>query len=344
MQDESPRVSRVVGGLHRLAFVFVVAMIAAVASERMFWFWSPGLAEHLAVSAFYALAAGVLLWAVARHRVDSWWSLMLALPLFSLVVEGVITPVVYSGGPLVPVFPAWFAFWHGVLAAGLLVFGVRWMLVTDRRRLVTLTSVGLGGFWAVWSSTLWLPENLEDPELIEAEGGPLHVLDPGEFTLYAALFTGVVIVGHMILTRIWPTSFEPSATTVRVVGVLVFAWAAMWTVAVPWALPMFVAYWWLQRWGLRRHERVATEPTLLARLAGPVAPLAYLSLAPMAVVAAGTYAALWELDPSPDGLRTIMWSTIAIQGMAGFGLMVASLRRAGRVENDQTLEPVGPRV
>ena len=111
-------------GLQHLAFVFVVSLIAAVGSERMFWFWSTGLDEHLFVSAFYSVATAVTLWAIDRYRVSTWWSLWLASPLFALVVEGVITPVTYSGGPFVPIFPAWFAFWHGVLAFGVIVVGV----------------------------------------------------------------------------------------------------------------------------------------------------------------------------------------------------------------------------
>ncbi|MEM8706807.1 MAG: hypothetical protein AAGE98_10145 [Actinomycetota bacterium] len=350
MSEPPSRLTRLGDGLRRLAFVYLVALVAAVVSERMFWFWSPGLRAHLEVAAFYAIAAGPLVWAIARYRVNSWWSLMLALPLFSLVVEGIITPVVYSGGPFVPIFPAWFAFWHGVLGAGLFVFGIRWMLVEGRTRLLLVTSVGAGLFWALWSTTLWLPENLEDPELIEDSGGPLQLLDPSEFAVYAATFTAVTIVGHVLLHRIWPRTFEPSRTTVRVGGGVLVLWAAAWTIAIPWALPMFVAYAWLQRWGLRRHERTATGPGLLARLAGPVRPIHFLALMPMAPVAAGTYAVLWNLDLPLDVPRTFMWSMIAVQTLAGGVLMVRSLRRSGRpddassAENDDTPEPVGPGV
>lgn len=348
MTDSPARLARVGAGVRRALFVYLVALVAAVVCERMFWFWAPGLGEHLAVAAFYALPASILVWAIARYRVTSWWSLMLALPLFSLVTEGVITPVVYSGGPLVPVFPAWFAAWHGVMGAGLLVFGVRWMLVEGRHRLLAMTSAGLGLFWGLWSTTLWLPENRNDPDLIEIEGGPLHVLEPAAFTQYAVTFTLVTIVGHVLLARLWPTSFEPSSVTVRAVAAVTLAWAAMWTVVVPWALPMFIAYAWLQRWGLRRHERAAAGPGLLERLSGPVRPGGYLALVPMAPVAAATYAIAWQAELSLPAARTIMWSTIAVQGVVGAALMVMSLRRAGRghtaVENADTPEPVGPGV
>ncbi|MEM9464493.1 MAG: hypothetical protein AAGA90_03930 [Actinomycetota bacterium] len=317
-------------GIERLAFVFVVAVIAAVASERMFWFWSTDLTEHLFVSAFYALAAGVTLWAMARHRVSGWWSLWLATPLFPLVVEGVITPVTYSGGPFVPLFPAWFAFWHGILAFGFLVVGVRALLLARRTALLAVSSVALGVFWGVWSTTLWLPENVEDPELIADQGAPLEVLDPSAFARYAIVFTAVVMVGHLALGRLWPASFEPARATVRLWGGLVVLGAAAWTVVVPWALPMFLAYVALQLWGLRRHERVAAEPTLLARLTGPTPRRPLLALAAMAPAAAITYAALWEVGFSLDAARAVMWTTIAVQTVAGFTISAMALRRAGR--------------
>jgi hypothetical protein len=322
--------SSIGAGLHRSAFVFVVAVIAAVGSERMFWYWSTGLDSHLFVSAFYALPAGVTLWAIARHRVSGWWSLWLATPLFSLVTEGIITPVTYSGGPLVPIFPAWFALWHGVLAFGVLVVGVRHLLLARRTALVGVVAALVGVFWGLWSTTLWLPENVEDPELIADHSGPLQILDPADFTRYAVVFTAVVMVCHLALGRLWPTSFEPTKTTVRLWGACLVLIAGGWSVAVPWALPMFLAYAVLQLWGLRRHHRVAQEPTLLARLAGPTPLRPLLALAVMAPAAAGTYALLWELGFSEDAARVLMWSTIAVQTIAGLVISVMALRRAGR--------------
>ena len=325
---------RIRRGLRHLAFVLVVSLIATVASERMFWFWSTGLDEHLFVSAFYGVATAVTLWAIDRYRVSTWWSLWLATPLFALVVEGVITPVTYSGGPFVPIFPAWFAFWHGVLAFGVLVVGVRHLLLARRTALVAGLAAALGIFWGAWSTTLWLPENVEDPELVADQGEALQVLDPGDFALYAALFTAVVVVGHAALGRVWPTSFALSRPTLRVGGGLVLFGAAMWTVAIPWALPMFLAYGGLQIWGLRRHEQTASGPTLLERLAGPTPVQPLLGLTVMAPAAAVTYALLWETGFSHAAARALMWSTIAVQTVAGFVITVMALRRAGRGADD----------
>ena len=326
-------------GVRRTAFVFVVAVIAAVGSERMFWFWSTGVLTHLEVGLFYGIAAAVALWAIERYSVSGWWSLWLATPLFALVVEGVITPVVYSGGPLVPIFPAWFALWHGVLAFGGLVIGVRHLLLSRRTAVLAWASTGLGVFWGLWSTTLWLPENLEDPELLE-ENGVLEILTPSSFTAYAVVFTAVLAIGHVALGWLWPTAFRPARATKRFWGALVVVGAAVWTVAYPWALPMFLAYGWLQIWGLKRHERVA-EPSLFVQLSGPtpLRPVAALIAMPIAAVA--TYAAMWELDPSPSALRVVMWTTIAIQTIAGFAITGAALRRAGR-RRDRCLAPMAP--
>ncbi len=318
------------GWLGRVVLVLLVASTAAVGSERMFWFWSPGLADHLVVVSVYWLPAAITLWAIARYRVSGWWSLLLATPLYALVTEGVVTPVTYSGGPFVPVFPAWFAFWHGILAFGVLVIGVRQLLMARRWRLLALVATGLGVFWGVWSTTLWLPENVEDPELLADHGGALTVLDPAAFAQYAITFTVVVALGHWLMGFVWPTAFEPGRWSRRIVAGLASLMLVVWTFAVPWALPMFAAYAALQWWGLRRHERTAPTDDLFARLAGRTPPVGLLALAPMAAAAALVYWALWAVGPSHDILRTVMWTTIAVQAVAGGVISIIALRRSGR--------------
>lgn len=322
------------GWLGRVVLVLLVASTAAVASERMFWFWSPGLADHLVVVSVYWLPAAVTLWAIGRYGVGAWWSLLLATPLYSLVTEGVITPVTYSGGPFVPVFPAWFAFWHGILAFGVLVIGIRQLLMARRWMLLAAISSGLGVFWGMWSSTLWLPENVEDPELIADHGGALTVLDPAAFLQYAVTFTAIVAIGHWLMGYVWPTAFEPGRWSRRIVGGLALVMVIVWTFAVPWALPMFAAYAWLQRWGLRRHERTAIGPDLFAQLAGRTPVVGLIALAPMAATAAATYWLLWSLEPTETVLRSIMWTTIAVQGVAGLVVSVIALRRSGRLASE----------
>lgn len=327
-------------GLRRSAFVFLAAAIVGVGSERMFWFWAPAPLDHLVVALMYSVPVGVVLWLVERHRVTGLWSLLLVTPLAGLVTEGVLTPVVYAGGPFVPVFPAWFAFWHGVFSVGILLFGIRWMLIGRRWALLAGTAVSVGVFWGVWSSTLWLPENVHDAEL-EAVHGPLEILTPERFAIYAVTFTAILALTHWLIGFVWPTHFGPARITVRLWSVGLLAAIVGWTVAIPWALPMFGAYWWLQKWGLRRHERIATDDGLLSALGGPVPVRGLLALAPMPAAAGAAYQLIWWSGPSDVVLRTLMYSIIGIQAVVGAATALIALRRAGhptaiRAERDDT--------
>jgi hypothetical protein len=325
-------VVRMIDGLRRLVFVALCTAIVAVGSERMFWYWASSPADHGIVTLVYAPCVAGALWLVAHFRVHDVWGLLLVAPAFGLLVEGVITPVVYSGGPFVPFFPVWFGVWHGVLGMMVLLFGVRWWLVTgDRRRLLTASTL-LGIFWGTWSITLLLPENVGDPEMVADHGGALHVLDPTEFMLYAVTFSFVLAVAHFLLGRgWWLTTFEPSRPVTVLWIVATGAVVVAWTFVIPWAAPMFAAYLGLQIWGLRRDERVAARPSLLERLDGRFPARALLPLAAMPVAASGTYAAWWAID-LPEGVvrGAFMYGTIAAQTVVGAVAFVLALRRAGR--------------
>ncbi|HEC10483.1 MAG TPA: hypothetical protein ENI86_13115, partial [Acidimicrobiales bacterium] len=155
------------------AFILLGGAITSVGSERMFWFWSSNPVDHWLTSLVYAVPFAAALWAISRYRVGGLASLILVAPLFAYVTEGVITPVMYSGGPLIPFFPAWFTFWHGFIGLVGLWYLLHLWMVRGRRKLILAASVGLGAFWGLWSTTLWLPENVGDPELIADNGGPL---------------------------------------------------------------------------------------------------------------------------------------------------------------------------
>jgi len=305
----------------------------------MFWFWAPEAVDHLEIAAFYSLATGAGYLLMRRFRVSSPWSLLLVSPVVAYVVEGVITPVMYTGGPMIPVFPAWFAFWHGVLAFAGLVFGLRRLLLDRAIGALAAVAVGLGLFWGTWSSTLRLPENVNDEELI-ADLGQLTVLEPGGFGAYVVVFTAILIASHWLISFVWP---EPEPVRTRpsqvvrggewLVGLLCLAGATGWTFVIPWALPMFLAYVGLQVAGLRWYrDRMSAPlpPTLLDQLGGRVSVISLAPLALMAPVAAGTYAVIWALDPSDIALRVVMYTVIAVQGVAGFVVTVMALRRARR--------------
>lgn len=341
--------------IRSFVFVYLIAVIMAVGSERMFWFWTPGLAEHFEVAAFYAMATAAAVSLMRRFNVTSWWSLMLVTPVVAFVVEGAITPIIYTGGPMVPVFPAWFTFWHGMFSLVGLVFVVRRMLLDEAMLRLSVVSISLGGFWALWSTTLRLPENVNDVELEEAMGGSLHVLDPVQFTRYAVVMTAVLVISHGLIGFVWPALGRSSGRAgalgwrERAVFGLVTIGVVIWTFVIPWALPMFAAYCWIQLKGLRWHQ-ASVNPSavsLIDQLAGRVRLRALLPLLLTAPTAAGSYALFWELDPSNQTMRVIMYGTIAVQGLIGFVVGAKALLRARRLSaasgsstSPQALSPI----
>lgn len=313
-----------------LAFVLCATAMAVVFSERVFWYWAPDLADFAVVTAFYAPAVAVVLWLVAHRSIQDRWSLLLALPVFAFLVEGVITPIIYTGGPFVPFFPAWFTLWHGVVSIGLMIFGFRrWMLAEDHRT-TGLAATALGLFWGTWSITLLLPENVEDPEMVADLGGPLEVLDPAAFAAYAFTYSVVFAAAHWVIGFVWPSHFAPARVTRWAIGVVVAAMLVVWTVVLPWALPMFAVHVWIQWRALNRHHVVASGPTLLEQLVGRVRLRSLLPLALLPVAAAGSYAAWWAIEPNETTMGVLMYGTIAVQALVGAVLIIKSLRRAGR--------------
>ena len=298
-------------------FILLGGAITSVGSERMFWFWASDPRDHWVTSLVYAVPFAAALWAISRFRVGGLSSLLLVAPLFAYVTEGVITPVMYSGGPFLPVFPAWFTFWHGFIGLVLLWYLLHLWLVRGRWVLISVAAAGVGLFWGIWSTTLWLPENVGDTELLADNGGPLRILGPLAFARYVLAFTLLLALFHWVWGRLRvPSRFDPprwprTAYLVAIGGALV-----MWTLMLPWAAPMFVLYAGLQILVLRRHERTATGPPLLETLSGPVSAVHLIPLMAIPVTAAGSYWLLWQVRPADAVLNALMFGVIAVQSVS----------------------------
>ena len=311
-------------------FVFAVAAIGMVGSERMFWYWADSPAALFEGALFYMLPAAAVLMAMRRFEVHSWAGLVLAVPLYAYVTEGAITPVVYSGGPT-PFFPLWFTAWHGLLSFAVLFVVVRQLALSRRTWAMTGLSVALGAFWGTWLITSLLPEQLTDPDLV-ADHGVLEAMTPIDFAVYASMVTAFFIGAHVLLNHVWPRPTERLlARAERPLIGLYLLLAGAWTAAAPWALPMFVGLCWLQIRVLRRHrsERGAT-PTLLDTLRGPVAWRNLLPLTLLAPTAALSYWLWWSIEPSETVLNAMYYGTIAIQTIAAAALLFTAWRRTGQ--------------
>lgn len=315
----------------------------------MFWFWSSNPVDHWLTSLVYAVPFAAALWAISRYRVGGLTSLILVAPLFAYVTEGVITPVMYSGGPLIPFFPAWFTFWHGFIGLVGLWYLLHLWMVRGRRKLILAASVGLGAFWGLWSTTLWLPENVGDPELIADNGGPLTVLGPAAFARYVASFTVLLAAFHWLWGRLRVADrFEPPVWLRGIYLVAAGGVLVMWTVAVPWALPMFVLYAGVQVLLLRRRSRLSRGPTLLETLSGPVPAASLLPLAAVPAVAGGVYWVAWQLGPNATVLNTMMVGIIFTQAaIAGIVMLAVAWRTvrdtggSGGLRTPSGIRPVG---
>ncbi len=327
--------------LRTLAFVYLSAVVAVVFSERVFWFWTPGLVAHAEGAAYYSLPVAVTVWAVAWFRVSTAWALLLVTPLYAYITEGVLTPVMYSGGPFVPFFPAWFAAWHGLGAIFVLWYWVRRWLLAGAWKLISALAAGVGVFWGVWASTLRLPEHVDDPDMV-ADIGRLTVLGPRDFAIYAALITAVLVVAHLGLDRVWPRQWHVGERSTRAGTVIVTMLAAAWTVVIPWALPMFVVYGMLQVRSLRRHRTVSSGPNIVEQLAGPIDVRHLAPLLLIVPTASASYLALWVASPSELVLRVIYYGIISVQTVIGCTVSLMAWRRSGcvaRVADRKHSEP-----
>ncbi|MEM9746270.1 MAG: hypothetical protein AAF945_06220 [Actinomycetota bacterium] len=326
-------------------FVFTVAVIIVVGSERMFWYWSASPLVHPEAALFYSASAAAFLAVLRRFEVHSLTGVVLATPIVAYVTEGVITPVLYSGGPT-PFFPLWFTAWHGLLSALVLFVLIRRWAIAGRTRAVAGLSLGLGAFWGTWLITSLLPDQLEDPELV-TEHGELVAMAPTEFAVYATTFTAIALAAHLVLDRVWP--IEPTtlfARTEKVLGAVLLVGAAAWTVAAPWALPMFVGLCWVQFRVLRRHRdhRPVDRPTVLESMRGPASWRSLTPVVLMAPVAALTYWAWWSIEPSEAVLNGIYFGVIAVQTLIAGAVLVVSWRRTRRAPDDggAIVESSGP--
>lgn len=294
----------------RLLMILLSTAVLVVFSEKVYWYPQGFVFAELVL--FYAPPAAACLWAIAAFRVRRPAPLLLVAILYAFLIEGVLTPVLYEGGLLDPIMPAYFAGWHGLLA----FFGgwylLRRWLIAGRWQPVLASSALVGLFWGTWSLTYWLPETFGD----FTQPGRWPTVD---FALYALYTTFFLAAGHWLLGRGgWEPAFRMGRIEKWLLGaVLTFFFFSLSFPGAPFGFlklaaliaPIFLL--------LEVNRRRETSSDLFDALAGPIQARTLLALLPLPVLATAVYAAAAVIDPDPETLRLILELTPLLQGVLG---------------------------
>lgn len=304
--------------LRRAGFALLVAAVAVVFSEKMYWYVTGyGLLDLLIG---YLFPAWVLLWIIDAFRVRRVAPLFLAAAVFGFVAEGVLVGTLYEGGPLglfnVSYTPL---AWHAPLS---ILFGWYWLerrLAAGSLRGLAAGCAAVGLFWGVWALAWWLPENAADPALA-AQGSRLGQWPAADFALHAFAFIALLVAAHWLLGRGGrQTGFNPALWEIGLVmaGLLFFFVGVL--AAVPWAPLKLISLLALTLAALYVNRRLEPPGSLLADPPGPARPAALATVFFMPAVAAGVYALAAAIDPSVD----------VIYAVTAFGLVLGSAVAGG---------------
>ncbi|MCB8947861.1 MAG: hypothetical protein H6653_07585 [Ardenticatenaceae bacterium] len=311
----------------RLLFVLLVTAVLVFFSEKMYWY-PQGYALG-ALLLFYAVPVYACLWAIDALRVQSGAGMVLVASLYAFLVEGVLTPVLYEGGLLDPVLPAYFVAWHGLLAFLFGWYWVRkWLLAGQWRRLLA-GSVLVGLLWGSWAITYWLPETFSD------------------FALHAFTFTTMFVVAHALLGRGgWLVSFQPSRVEKWVVlALLLFFFATLAFPAAPLGIVKLGVLCTAVFLPLTLQKRTAVPGSILQTMAGPIQSRYLLILFLMPGVGTAVYALAASLPVSEDSLRLILELMPLAQGLVGAACflwaIISVLSKAKRQSKAKTADSFG---
>ncbi len=329
---------RFITGARTLTWLLAAAVAACMASERLYWYWGGIGPDSVGVlGSFYAVATAVAFAALATIRSSGWRTVVLGGALFALIVEGIITPVMYEDGPL-PVLFLMFVGWHGVLAFGVFVVWFR-RLALDRRRLaLTASAATVGVGWGVWALASSVTDR-ETAEEMALDGGSSEVLDPAAFLEYGLWVALTLVLAHLVMDRCWPAvGWRMSRAGLVTTGLATtFLALTMVVPAVFWAPLKLAAIGWVLWKIARRHDAVGGS-TVVDALAGRIRVRDLVPLAIMPLTAAATYNALWPLRDHAS-MEAVFWSAIGAQVLVGVVALARSVRPSAD-DRDRHAEPV----
>lgn len=299
------------------AFVYLTSTIVVMGSERAYWYWTGINAETiLLIGLFYLIPTMAGLWSMALTPARRAHQVALAAAMFAIVVEGVLTPMIYIDGPL-PIMAFMFMGWHGLVAFLGFWYLTRKWLVEGRRLVLATASFVLGLGWGVWALASSLADEPREEAIAEGLGA---VLEPAGFARYSFAVGATLAVAHWLLGYVWPTQWHPKTRTTRLLWLVAAAYFSVAVLpAVVWAplklLGLVGGTWWLLT---RSRSTVgACEPTVFQNLAGRVSVSSAALILLMPAGASLAYAAGWELSLSAETLAAIYWSLVAVQIIGG---------------------------
>ncbi len=314
-------------------FVALSSLILVMGSERAYWtLGGLSLDTLVVVPLFYMIPAGVLLWLMTHARVADPAQMVLAGAVYAFVVEGVLTPVVYSDGPW-PTLALMFVGWHGLIATvGFWYLIRRWLVEGDLRRL-GIAAGGFGVFWGIWSVTWTLPDSFgTDPAELAEFSHWVGPLDPNGYAAYVFGVGLILAAAHWLIGFVWPIGIRLGRrTTVTVLAVAGLYHVVTVLPAVPWA-PLKLAALTLPMWWLLRRPSSRSAPTLITRLGGRVPGRHAALILVMPATAAVTYRLVWPLAGAPDTVQAIFNLQVSVQVIAGAAALIWATRREMRLQ------------
>ncbi len=293
----------------RLLFVYVTAVILVFFSEKSYWYIQ-GF-DILGPALFYFFPTAIFLWSIEQFHVRRLGPLFLSAALYGFLVEGILAPILYQDGLF-----GWFHVsytslaWHAPLSVMFGFYFLRQWLLQANWRWLFSGSAAFGLLWGIWSLTFWLPENVNDADLL-AEGFDLGIWSVGKFALFAFTITLVLALAHWLIGYFWQKHFSPGK--VELGGILLFlAGYFVYGVIIPfpvaWVkLPLLLGIVWL---GLRNGRKQESAPSLFVQLQGKIPITRLLPLLLMPLTAVIIYAAALQLQPSETVLRDLIYTPI----------------------------------
>lgn len=314
----------------RSAFLLLSGVIVVISSEKYYWYPQgfSGVA-FLELVGFYSVAVSATLLVIHRYRVSGFGAVALASAVFALIVEGVITPVLYEDGPL-PVMALYFFGWHGLFSFVFGWYAVRRLAFRGRWLALGLCAALQGAGWGLWSTTYWRPDSIAEMREENATGE--GIWDPGQwpvskFAVYASIATALFVSAHWLLGHVWPEDWAITRRWRRFLWFLLAAGLGLMTIVVPWAPLKLAALGYPILWLLRRHRDRSSGESAFAELKGTI-PLR--NLAPAAMSGPAAVAAYWMMtviDPSVSVLDNVFWVFVFTTLGAGVALVILAARQ-----------------